>query len=147
MPPTYSYTSSIQRPLTASRHNPHAQYNHHSIVETSPKPSYSNTNQNTYSPTITTSLVSGPVQSNKPTIEIIQDRLYWISSPRPPSSFEDAYYFNIDDELVYDPFNNDFGPLNLAQTHKFVRELVRMLSDPKFKDFHIFHHCSNRFDK
>jgi hypothetical protein len=36
----------------------------------------------------------------------------------------------VDSELLYDPFNNDFGPLNLALMHKYVRELVRLLADP-----------------
>ena len=70
-----------------------------------------------------------------------------MSSPRPPTSYDDAYYFSIDDELVYDPFNYDFGPLNLAQTHKFVRELVRMMADPAYKDCKIFHYCSTKYDK
>ena len=63
-------------------------------------------------------------------VEIIENRLYWISGPRPPTSHTDAYFFSVDSELVYDPFNNDFGPLNLAMVHKFVRELVRLLADP-----------------
>lgn len=48
---------------------------------------------------------------------------------------------------MYDSFNNDFGPLNLAMTHKFVRELVRLLADPAYKDVKLFHYCSNKFDK
>lgn len=68
-------------------------------------------------------------KSNLP-IEIIENRLYWVSGPRPPTSQTDAYFFTIDQELVYDPFNNDFGPLNLALVHKYVRELVRLLADP-----------------
>ena len=63
-------------------------------------------------------------------IEIIENRLYFVSGPRPPTSYVDAYFFSIDQELVYDAFNNDFGPLNLAMVHKFVRELVRLLADP-----------------
>ena len=63
-------------------------------------------------------------------IEIIENRLYFVSGPRPPTSYVDAYFFSVDQELVYDAFNNDFGPLNLAHVHKFVRELVRLLADP-----------------
>ena len=63
-------------------------------------------------------------------IEIIENRLYFVSGPRPPTSYVDAYFFSIDQEHVYDAFNNDFGPLNLAMVHKFVRELVRLLADP-----------------
>ena len=80
-------------------------------------------------------------------IEIIENRLFFVSSSRPPTSYQDAYFFSIDNELVYDPFNNDFGPLNLAMVHKFVRELVRLLADPQYKDYKLFHYCSNKFDK
>ena len=80
-------------------------------------------------------------------IEIIEQRLYFVSSPKPPTSQVDAYFFSIDQDLVYDPFNNDFGPLHLAHVHKFVRELVRLLSDPNYKDKKLYHYCSNKCDK
>ena len=86
-------------------------------------------------------------QANSPHIEIIEDRLYWVSGSRPPTSFQDAYFFSIDQELIYDPFNNDFGPLNLAMVHKFTRELVRLLADPAYKNYKLFHYCSNKYDK
>jgi len=37
--------------------------------------------------------------------------------------------------------------LNLANTHKFIRELCRVLADERFKDIKLFHYCSNAFDK
>lgn len=82
-----------------------------------------------------------------PAIEVIKGKLYWYSSDKPPSSQSSAYFFNVDNELVYEPFNKDFGPLNLAKTHKYMRELVRLLSDPKYSDSKIFHYTSTRFDK
>ena len=85
--------------------------------------------------------------SVSPMIEIIQNRLYFVSGQRPPQSFLDSYFFCIDSELVYESFNHDFGPVNLAMTHKFVRELIRLLADPQYKDYKIIHHCSNKFDK
>jgi len=33
--------------------------------------------------------------------EIIPDRLYWISDKKPPKSTSRAFYFCIDDDLVY----------------------------------------------
>jgi len=51
---------------------------------------------------------------NLPVIEIIKNRLYFSSGKAPPASTSEAYFFSIDDELQYDPFNDDFGPLNLA---------------------------------
>jgi len=85
--------------------------------------------------------------SSLPALEIIEDRLFFIAGPRPPTSVADAYFFCIDQELVYDPFNNDFGPLNLACTHKFVRELVRLIADPQYKNYKIYHYTSSKFDK
>ena len=75
------------------------------------------------------------------------DKLYWISGPKPPQSHSEAYFFNIDNELIYEPFNSDFGPLNLANTHKYVRELCRLLSDERYKNVKLFHYTSPRFDK
>lgn len=53
----------------------------------------------------------------------------------------------MDEELLYDPFNEDFGPLSLAQVHKFIRELVRLLVDPDYKNIKLYHYCSNAYDK
>jgi cell division cycle 14 len=58
-----------------------------------------------------------------------------------------AYFFNIDNDLIYEPFNQDFGPLNLACVHKYIREMVRLLADPKYKDVKLFHFSSTKFDK
>jgi hypothetical protein len=68
------------------------------------------------------------------------DKLYWISASSPPKSHSEAYFFNVDSELVYEPFNSDFGPLNLAMTHKYIRELCRLLADPKYLNIKLFHY-------
>jgi cell division cycle 14 len=78
-----------------------------------------------------------------PTVEIIKNRLYWYSGPKPPTSNPEAYFFSVDEELLYDPFNEDFGPLSLAQVHKFIRELVRLLVDPDYKNMKLYHYCGN----
>jgi cell division cycle 14 len=49
--------------------------------------------------------------------------------------------------LIYNPFNYDFGPLSLAHVHKYIRELVRLLVDSQFKNYRIFHYCSDAEDK
>lgn len=82
-----------------------------------------------------------------PTVQIIKDRLYFYSGAKPPCSNAKAFFFSVDEELQYDPFNNDFGPLNLAQIHKFIRELVRLLVDPNFKGMKLYHFTSQSFDK
>lgn len=75
------------------------------------------------------------------------DKLYWISAARPPQSHSEAFFFNIDSELVYEPFNDDFGPLNLASTHKYIRELCRLLADERYKNHKLFHYTSTKEDK
>ena len=61
--------------------------------------------------------------------EIIQGKLYWVSDSKAPTNHMNAYFFNIDNDLVYYPFNMDFGPLNLAMVHRYCRELARLLND------------------
>lgn len=82
-----------------------------------------------------------------PELEIIKDRLYFASGPKPPTSTSEAYFFSVDEELQYDRFNNDFGPLSLAQLHKFVRELVRLLVDPDYKKVKLYHYCGEEYDR
>jgi cell division cycle 14 len=76
-------------------------------------------------------------------IEIEKGRLYWISDATPPKcKTSKAIYFSIDDALVYQPFFEDFGPLNLSMTHKFCLELNKTLNKEKHKDYKIYHYTS-----
>lgn len=77
-------------------------------------------------------------------VEIIEDTLYWVASDEPPKSDNDDYYFTTDScsELQYDPFNKDFGPLNLSMTHRFCCELTKMLHERKDSDSKIYHLAS-----
>ncbi len=77
-----------------------------------------------------------------PAIEIIKDRLYWISSKSIPLNQPNCFFFNIDDDLVYDPFFADFGPLDIAQTFKFISELEKLIQEPKYSKKQFFHHTS-----
>ena len=58
---------------------------------------------------------------NDGSIEIIQDKLYWISSDTPPVSEIDAFYFSTDNlpEIQYEPFHEDFGPYKLSMVHRY----------------------------
>ena len=58
--------------------------------------------------------------------EIISQRLYWISDKKPPKSRSSAFYFCIDNDLVYEPFFADFGPLDLGKVHLFCKELEKL---------------------
>lgn len=48
-------------------------------------------------------------------VEIIADRLYWLALHTMPKNTMKSHYFSIDNELIYEPFFADFGPLNLAR--------------------------------
>ncbi|EAR91113.2 tyrosine phosphatase, putative (macronuclear) [Tetrahymena thermophila SB210] len=73
-------------------------------------------------------------------VEIIKDRLYWISGKEPPKNQPNAYFFNIDQDLQYEPFFADFGPHNLGNTYRFVTELEHLLADPEFSKNLIYHY-------
>ena len=87
-----------------------------------------------------------PKQQVIPPIEIIKGRLYFSCGAKPPISPSEAFFFSVDEELLYDPFNNDFGPLNLAQIHKYIRELVRLMVDQDYKHVRLYHYCSDQYD-
>lgn len=65
-------------------------------------------------------------------IEIIKDKLYWVADAKPPQNIENAFFFNIDNDLTYAPFNKDFGPLNLSMVHRYCRELAKLLNGNQF---------------
>jgi cell division cycle 14 len=72
------------------------------------------------------------------------DKLYWVSDLKPPQNYKNAFFFNIDKDLNYFPFNKDFGPLNLAMVHRYCRELARLLKDKSYENHKIFHYCSSK---
>lgn len=75
-------------------------------------------------------------------IEIIPSRLFWVSDTKPPRGNNKAFFFCIDADLKYCPFFSDFGPLNMAQTYRFVTELEKLLENPSFKESPIYHYTS-----
>lgn len=64
-------------------------------------------------------------------IEILVDKLYWVSARTPPRNPK-YMIFGTDNKVIYNPLNYDFGPADIGQIYKFTRELLRMLNDPKF---------------
>lgn len=75
--------------------------------------------------------------------EIIKDKLYWISAENTPKNLPKTYFFfNIDNDLVYEPLYSDFGPLDISQTVKFVLEVNRLLKCSQFSECKIYHHTS-----
>ena len=75
-------------------------------------------------------------------IEIIQNKLYWISDKSPPKNQTNSYYFCIDNELVYQPFCSDFGPLNIGMTYKFCVELEKLIKNQAYAGHKIYHYTS-----
>ncbi|NWR95462.1 CC14B phosphatase, partial [Furnarius figulus] len=58
----------------------------------------------------------------------ISDRLYFaILCQKPKSGAANTHYFCIDDELVYENFYADFGPLNLAMLYRYCCKLNKKL--------------------
>jgi len=76
------------------------------------------------------------------TVEIIKDKLFWISSKNPPKNQPNAYFFNIDEDLVYEPFFADFGPLNIGKTYRFIQELDKLLNDANYAKSKFYHHTN-----
>ncbi|GFQ72118.1 dual specificity protein phosphatase CDC14A [Trichonephila clavata] len=61
--------------------------------------------------------------------EYIKDRLYFttIQEKKRPKISVTHHYFCIDEELVYNSFYADFGPLNLAMVYRYYCKLNKKL--------------------
>ena len=69
-------------------------------------------------------------------------RLFWICDTQTPKNLENSFYFNVDNDLVYQPFYADFGPLSLGKTWKYITELEKLLGKDKYKSNKLYHYCS-----
>ncbi|XP_011633061.1 dual specificity protein phosphatase CDC14C-like isoform X1 [Pogonomyrmex barbatus] len=61
--------------------------------------------------------------------EFIKDRLYFVTlrTTMKPKSTPNTHYFTIDNELVYENFYSDFGPLNLAMLYRYCQKVNKKL--------------------
>lgn len=75
-------------------------------------------------------------------VEVIPGRLYWVALHTMPRANASIHYFCIDQELVYQPFFADFGPLNMGLTYRYCKMLEKKLSDPALANKRIVHYCS-----
>uniref|UniRef100_A0A8C2TCS6 Cell division cycle 14B n=1 Tax=Coturnix japonica TaxID=93934 RepID=A0A8C2TCS6_COTJA len=60
----------------------------------------------------------------------LSDRLYFAvlcQKPKSGAAASDTHYFCVDNELVYENFYGDFGPLNLAMVYKYCCKLSKKL--------------------
>lgn len=75
-------------------------------------------------------------------IEILPDRLYYVSLSSQPSSQAlnkpDRHFFSIDQQFIYWNFFLDFGPLNLGHVYRFCVLLNKKLSDSRLKSSVIY---------
>jgi hypothetical protein len=70
------------------------------------------------------------------------DRLYFatLRGHYRLKSTPNTHYFSVDDELVYESFNSDFGPLNLAMLYRYCQKLngkLRVMSFCPKIHFHV----------
>ncbi|XP_010152877.1 PREDICTED: dual specificity protein phosphatase CDC14A-like, partial [Eurypyga helias] len=54
-------------------------------------------------------------------------RLYFATLRNKPKSTANTHYFCTDEELVYENFYGDFGPLNLAMLYRYCCKLNKKL--------------------
>ncbi|EEA06785.1 dual specificity protein phosphatase CDC14A, putative [Cryptosporidium muris RN66] len=86
----------------------------------------------------------------KSSITLIEGKLYWaLCSINIPSPIFDKrsnnYCFSIDNELVYEPFFQDFGPLNLKCIYLYCRKVQDLLDNAE-QDGSCVIHCTNGYD-
>ncbi|XP_067839308.1 dual specificity protein phosphatase CDC14C-like isoform X3 [Heptranchias perlo] len=59
--------------------------------------------------------------------EFIKDRLYLAILRHKPKNTANTHYFSVDDELVYENFYADFGPLNMAMLYRYCCKLNKKI--------------------
>mmetsp|Transcript_95617 Transcript_95617/g.270570 ORF Transcript_95617/g.270570 Transcript_95617/m.270570 type:complete len:475 (+) Transcript_95617:107-1531(+) len=75
-------------------------------------------------------------------VEVIPSRLYWVSVEHVPKNTNKSYFFSVDDDMKYEPYNNDFGPLDLSKVYRYCQKLETILNDPCLEGKQIVHCCS-----
>ncbi len=76
------------------------------------------------------------------TVEIIRNKLFWIASDCTPKNQPKTFFFNVDNDLIYEPFFSDFGPLDLGKTCKFALEVEKLLHCSQFANCKLYHHTA-----
>ncbi|XP_062539664.1 mucin-5AC isoform X2 [Armigeres subalbatus] len=76
--------------------------------------------------------------------EIIENRLYFVAFKKDfkPRGTSNTHYFSIDDELVYENFYNDFGPLNICMLYRYCRLLNEKLRSQQHAKKKIVHYTT-----
>jgi cell division cycle 14 len=76
--------------------------------------------------------------------EYIPDRLYFVTLKTniKPRSTANTHYFCIDEELIYENFYQDFGPLNLSMLYRYSTKLNRKLRSYSLAKKKIVHYTT-----
>ncbi|XP_055542735.1 tyrosine-protein phosphatase cdc-14 isoform X2 [Wyeomyia smithii] len=76
--------------------------------------------------------------------EIVENRLYFVAFKKEfkPRGTSNTHYFTIDDELVYENFYNDFGPLNICMLYRYCQLLNEKLRSAQHARKKIVHYTS-----
>jgi cell division cycle 14 len=74
--------------------------------------------------------------------ELIKDRLYFATLKSKPKSTAHTHYFCVDDELLYENFYADFGPLNLAHIYRYSCKVNKKLKSVSLSKKKIVHYTS-----
>ena len=62
--------------------------------------------------------------------EIVPQRLFFVLVAAQPHDTQRSHYFSVDTSLLYESFFEDFGPLHLAKTKRFLDLVDAKLHDP-----------------
>ncbi|XP_050663454.1 dual specificity protein phosphatase CDC14A isoform X3 [Macaca thibetana thibetana] len=79
-------------------------------------------------------------RENKVQVISESDRLYFATLRNRPKSTVNTHYFSIDEELVYENFYADFGPLNLAMVYRYCCKLNKKLKSYSLSRKKIVHY-------
>lgn len=74
--------------------------------------------------------------------EILEGRLYFATLRARPRNSSSCHYFTIDDELLYENFYADFGPLNLALLYHYCQKVHKKLKSSSLARKKIIHYTS-----
>jgi len=74
--------------------------------------------------------------------EIIKDRFYFATLRCKPRSTSRTHYFCVDQELIYENFYSDFGPLNLSHIFRYCTKVNKKLKSYSLAKKKIVHYTS-----
>ncbi|KAB0801528.1 hypothetical protein PPYR_05882 [Photinus pyralis] len=76
--------------------------------------------------------------------EFIKKRFYFVSirTGDKPKSTQCTHFFTVDNELVYDSFFNDFGPLNICMLYHYCVKVNKKLKSAALQKKRIVHYTS-----